>query len=108
MKSALIALVLIAASPAFADDCAVTVHSGTRIDLALIDPGDHAYALCTDENPRDVTIAGVTVAQNGKYNVNPFNDGPAQRQARIEACFRDAPQTSARDAWLDRCLKEAR
>lgn len=47
-------------------------------------------------------------AQNGKYNVNPSNDGPAQRQARIEACFRDAPQTSARDAWLDRCLKEAR
>jgi hypothetical protein len=53
-------------------------------------------------------IVGPAMAQNGKWNVDPYNDGPAQRQARIEACFRDAPQTSARDAWLDRCLKEAR
>jgi hypothetical protein len=55
-----------------------------------------------------VLIAGPAMAQNGKWNVDPYNDGQAQRQARIEACFRDAPQTSARDAWLDRCLKEAR
>ena len=55
-----------------------------------------------------VLIAGPAMAQNGKWNVDPYNDAPAQRQARIEACFRDAPQTSARDVWLDRCLKEAR
>jgi hypothetical protein len=47
-------------------------------------------------------------AQNGKWNVDPANDGQAQRQARIDACFRNAPQTSARDAWLDRCLRDAR
>jgi hypothetical protein len=55
-----------------------------------------------------VLITGPAMAQNGKYNVDPYSTSASQRQARIEACFRDAPQTSARDAWLDRCLKEAR
>jgi hypothetical protein len=57
-------------------------------------------------------------AQNGKWNVDPANDGQAQWQARIDACFRNAPQTSAcfrnapqtsaRDAWLDKCLRDTR
>ena len=48
------------------------------------------------------------VAQNGKWNVDPYQTSETQRQQRIDACFRDAPITSARNDWLDKCLREAR
>ena len=55
-----------------------------------------------------VLIAGPAMAQNGKWNVDPSNDGPAQRQARMAACFRDTLPGPSYDARLDHCLKEAR
>jgi hypothetical protein len=50
----------------------------------------------------------ILLAQNGKWNVDPYATSATQRQERIDACFRDAPITSARNEWLDKCLREAR
>ena len=50
----------------------------------------------------------IILAQNGKWNVDPYATSATQRQERIDACFRNAPITSARDEWLDKCLREAR
>jgi hypothetical protein len=106
------ALILTHATPAFADDCAVTVHSGAGIHGGTIDTGNHTYGICTDENVRDVTISGVAIAQN-MSGMGRIADPAPQQQPYTRAdftrdCIKLAPASEpARSDWIKRCSKEA-
>jgi hypothetical protein len=54
-------------------------------------------------------IAGPAAAQQAltpRWTHAP--DTRTDREVAIAVCFRDAPDGSRRDAWIDHCLKEAR